>query len=377
MSSIPRVMLLIPHLGGGGAEQVTALLARGLSPEKYELHLGLVTQTEAGETGLPPWVKVHGLGARRVRSGAFALLRLIRTVRPDVILSNMAHLNFLVLLLRPLFPQDARVLVRQNGTLSAMLSAGGVPWYTRLLYKFLYRRADTVICQTHAMADDLAGEIGLARNMVAVLPNPIDFDRIVAAQSAPALWQGAGPHLLAIGRLAPEKGFDLLIEAFAALRKRFAAAELVIAGAGTERAVLAEQCRALGVERAVRFPGYLECPYAYYPGATLFVLSSRQEGMPNALLEAAAAGLPLVATPASGGIVELLQGRPGAWLAPEISAAALEQTLIAALSALRPGKRFCRQFPRWPEPHEMQNRPAGAIEAYEELIDTACAARQA
>lgn len=66
--------------------------------------------------------------------------------------------------------------------------------------------------------------------------------------------------------------------------------------------------------------------------------------MPNALLEAAAGGLPIVATPASGGVVDLLNGRPGAWLAPETSAAALASTLIAALEELSPGQRFLRSF---------------------------------
>jgi hypothetical protein len=100
----PRVLLLIPHLGGGGAEQVTALLSTGLSSQKYELHLGLVTQADAGPIAQPPGVTIHPLGAHRVRSGAFRLLRLVRRLKPNVILSGMAHLNFLVLLLRPFFP---------------------------------------------------------------------------------------------------------------------------------------------------------------------------------------------------------------------------------------------------------------------------------
>jgi hypothetical protein len=151
-----RILLLIPHLGGGGAEQVTALLARGLSRHKYELHLGLITQADFSDSDLPPWVKIHALGASRVRSGAFGLLQMVRQVQPHVILSGMAHLNFLVLLLRPFFPPKTCVLVRQNSTVSASLAYGGLPRHTRLLYRLLYHHADRVICQSHAMADDLA-----------------------------------------------------------------------------------------------------------------------------------------------------------------------------------------------------------------------------
>src|SRR5665213_742427 len=331
-----RVLLLIPHLVGGGAEQVTALLARGLSRDKYEVHLGLVTRSNAASVPLPPWVTVHNLSASRVRSGAFRLLRLVRRLKPDVILSGMAHLNFLVLMLRPFFPKSTRVLVRQNGTVSSALADGQVPRYTRLLY----RRADRVICQSRAMAVDMAGELELGAQQIAVLPNPIDFAGIRAAKNGPDRWTGPGPHLLAVGRLSREKGFDLLLQAFVCVQHQFPHADLRIAGAGAEEASLKAQCRSLGLERAVNFAGHLEQPYACFPGATPFVLSSRHEGMPNSLLEAAAAGLPIVALPSSGGVVDLLRHRPSAWLATEISAAALADSLDSALQVLHPRQQF-------------------------------------
>ena len=140
-----KILILIPHLGGGGAERVTALLAKVLSAEKYELHLGLLTQTKTGEETLPASVRIHALGAPRVRAGAFRLLRLVRRLKPDLILSGMFHLNFLVLLLRPFFPRGTRILVRQNGTVSSSLASDRLPCYTRLLYRLLYRRADRII----------------------------------------------------------------------------------------------------------------------------------------------------------------------------------------------------------------------------------------
>jgi glycosyltransferase involved in cell wall biosynthesis len=348
MAKRARILLLIPHLGGGGAEQVTALLARGLSREKYELHLCLVTRSSAEGFALPAWVTVHGLGAPRVRGGALSLLRLVRQLKPDVILSGMAHLNFLVLLLRPFFPSSTRVLVRQNGTVSSALADGELPHSTRLLYRLLYRHADRVICQSRAMADDLTGELNIGSELVAVLPNPVDMDGIQrelrSAKNAPGPWIGRGPHLLAVGRLAHEKGFDLLLNAMAAVRDRFPHADLLIAGAGAEESDLKAQCVSLGLETAVHFAGHLANPYRCFPGATLFVLSSRHEGMPNALLEAAAAGLPIVALPSSGGVVDLLRNRPGAWLATDISAGALAESLLTALHVLHPELRRARTF---------------------------------
>jgi glycosyltransferase involved in cell wall biosynthesis len=366
----PRVLLLIPHLGGGGAERVTSLLAQNLPAEKYELHLGLITQAETGREALPATVHLHALGASRVRAGAFRLLRLVRQLKPDLILSGMAHLNFLVLLLHPFFPRGTRVLVRQNGTISAILAFGGVPWYTRLLYRLLYPRADGIICQTQSMAEDLAQELRVRQNLLAVLPNPVDVEEIHSFLSPnPVPQAGAGPHLLAVGRLVREKGYDLLLRAMFSVRIEFPDASLLIAGAGQEEAALKAECHALGLNAAVRFAGHIDRPWTLFPAATLFVVASRHEGLPNALLEAAAAGLPIVALPASGGVVELLRNHPGVWLASEVSAGALTDSLLAALHTLTPGKRFAHSFV---EAYRLDR----AIQAYERLIDRTIAVNQ-
>ena len=360
----PKILLLIPHLGGGGAERVMALLARGLPPGKYEPHLGMITQTNL-DTALPASVHVHCLGARRVRAGAFRLLRLVWQLKPKLILSGMFHLNFLVLLLRPFFSHGTRILVRQNGTISATLSFGELPSYTRMLYRQLYRRADGIICQTQSMAEDLARELGIAESLITVLPNPVDVVKIRTASglnSAPYTTSSPGPHLLAVGRLAKEKGFDLLLKAMVSVRREFPQVSLLIAGSGPEEAALKAECHALRLDEAVRFAGYIDYPWTLFPAATLFVLPSRHEGLPNALLEAAAAGLPIVALPASGGVVDLLRNQPGVWLASTLSEDALAASLLAALHALKPGERFAHPF--------IENfRMDRAIQAYEALID--------
>lgn len=339
-----RVLLLSPRIGGGGAQQVMALLARGLPREKFEVHLALVRSGDHSSKAVPSWVAMHPLNATRTRAAVFPLLRLVWRLHPDVIVSGAPEISFPVLLLRPFLPSATRVLVRQNSTVSNALKFGGVPRYTRLLYRLLYPRADTVICQSVAMADDLAREIGMARERIAVLPNPVDLEGILAAQNYPAAWSGQGPHLLAAGRLVPEKGFDLLIEALAEVRSQFPSADLTIAGSGREKSALEAAIQNAHLGGAVRILDSLESPYALFPGATVFVLSSRYEGMPNALLEAAAAGLPIVATPASGGVVEFLSGREGAWLAKECAAAALAEALVTALRTLTPGQRFRDDF---------------------------------
>jgi glycosyltransferase involved in cell wall biosynthesis len=275
----------------------------------------------------------------------------------------MAHLNFLVLLLRPLFPKETRVLVRQNATVSATLAFGGLPWFTRPLYWLLYPRADLVICQTRAMAKDLTLELGVTQNRLTVLPNPVNFGEIrQRMEQSQSQWTGPGPHLIAVGRLSPEKGFDLLLKSFVQVRREFPRAGLVILGTGPEEFALKAECSALGLDHAVRFPGYVAEPWIYFKDATAFVLSSRHEGLPNALLEAAAAELPIVALPAARGVVELLDAQPGVWLANEISEEALTASLLTALRALRSGERFAHTFI---DTYEIDS----AICAYEAIID--------
>ena len=344
MAQRTRILLLLSHLGGGGAEHVMALLARGFSQQKYEVHLGLVGQGDTRRATIPAWVTLHALGALRARAGAFPLLRLVWGLRPSVVLTGAAEVSFLVLLLRPLFPPKTSVLVRQNATVTSVLEFGRLPGFMRLLYRLLYRNSDQVICQSGAMAKDLAQALGIDDEQIAVLPNPVDFAGIRAAADEPVARSGAGPQLLAVGRLSREKGFDLLLNALVVVRERFPEAHLILAGAGPEEAALKTLCRKLGLDRAVCFAGHVDQPYQYFAGTTLFVLPSRYEGMPNALLEAAAAGLPLAATPASGGVVDLLHGRPGAWVATEITSNALAVTIITALDNVRQGQRFAQSF---------------------------------
>lgn len=399
-----RVLLLIPHLDGGGAERVAVLLARGLSDHKYEVHLGLVTQNLPPAGAVPETVTVHALGASRVRRAAPQILKLVRRLKPDLILSSMFHLNFVVLMLRPLFPARTSVIVRQNTTVSASLEADVLPWYTRWLYRVLYRFADRIVCQSRAMAEDLASELGIAPERLAVLPNPVDLEGLKNLME-PAPWPGLGPHLLAVGRLAPEKGFDLLLQAIARVRRDFPHAGLVIVGKGREDARLKALAAELRIADAVSFAGYVDHPLEFYAGADIFVLSSRHEGMPNVLIEAMASGLPIVATPASGGVVDLLSGRTSAWLAKDASVAALIQALTRAIETLEAkttswdrhrSERLARiQALTSPGGLIQENAPASvaagpsasgsavssspefafesAFEAYEALIDKLCA----
>jgi glycosyltransferase involved in cell wall biosynthesis len=362
-SNRARVLLLIPHLGGGGAERVTEILARFLNRKKYEIHLGLITAPP--RTVVDSAIEhIHTLNCSRIRHSALQIMHLIWGLRPAIVLSGMAHLNLLLLLLRPALPRNTRFLVRQNGKLSATFAAGLHPCLSRVAYGLAYRRADLVICQSESMKEEIQRQFHVFEANLVVLPNPVNSRLIRSAVESHARFMHSAPPLIAIGRLVPEKGFDILLEAFASLANGFSRTSLVIAGSGPCESSLKHRSEQLGIADRVHFAGHLDNPASYFRNALLFVLSSRTEGIPNALLEAAAAGLPIVATPASTGLAELLTEKDGVWLAAEISPNALRHALEAALNTIRPGRRYPHS---WIEPFEL----ARAIPAYEAAIDRA------
>jgi glycosyltransferase involved in cell wall biosynthesis len=357
----PKVLLLIPHLGGGGSERVIETLARSLNSAKYEVHLALVTATQTAPRFFPSAVSIHELRSSRVRCSALKLLKLIWGLKPSLILSGISHLNLLVLALRPLLPRNTRILVRQNGALQATLAP-----HSRLLsrraYSLTYRRADRVICQTESMAHEIHRALAVALSKLLVLPNPTDIRHIRAASASNPKQATTSATLLCIGRLVPEKGFDILLDAFAALSLPFRSTKLIIVGSGPEKSRLHSQAEALGVIDRVHFSGQVPDPVLQFPHASAFVLSSRTEGLPNALLEAAAAGLPIVAMPAFSGASHLLANREGVWLAAEISSVALRSALEEALGSIQPCTRYRHA---WIEPYDL----LCAITAYEAALD--------
>lgn len=361
----PRLLLLIPHLGGGGSERVIETLARSLNPAKYDVHLALIapSQNQYRVSGLE--ATLHQLHAVRVRNCIIPLLLLIWKLQPSLILSGIAHLNLLVLALKPLIPRTTRIIVRQNGALAETLHSRSQR-LSRHAYSLGYRQADRVICQTEAMAREVRRGLRVELPKLLVLPNPTDVAYVRSHSLRDQDPTPTIPKIVAIGRLVPEKGFDLLLDALSALPSCFDSTELLLVGSGPQQPCLERQARQLGLRNRVYFLGHVPNPVVRFAHASAFVLSSRTEGLPNAMLEAAAAGLPIVATPASGGLVDLLQNREGVWLASAVSSEALQIALQKALTTIQPGLRYPH---RWIEPYELPR----AIASYESAIDNVLA----
>jgi len=313
-AAAPEVLAVLPRLEGGGAQRVMLTILAGLPEHGFRTRLATVQSGGQLCDALPPGLPVHDLGTRAVRYAAPALLRLIWRTRPAVVFSTIHYMNLYLLLLRPLLPPRTRVVVREAIAMQAALESEAVPRGFRLLHRALYRFADAVVVQCEAMARDLEG-LGVPRRRMVTIFNPIDvahWTRVGAGTSSPFAGSGPGPHVLAVGRLARQKGFDRLLQSVPALLARHPQAHVWVLGEDPGGHVsaareLEELRRSLRLEERVHLVGFQPEPAAWFAHADLFVLSSRYEGLPNVLLEALACGCPVVALDGPGGTRELLE----------------------------------------------------------------------
>src|SRR6185437_7260077 len=331
-----RVLFIFPFPslgGGGGAQRVPSTLLRHLDPQRYEFHLALL-QVKRGEgDDIPPGVAVHSLVYSRVRYGLLGLLRLIYKVKPDVVFSNICHMNLALLLVRPLFPRNTRVLIGESTTLSAYLQqATHRPKTWIALYRWLYKRADKITCLSDAIKNDLATQFAVPLEKLIRIYNPMDWEMVRAAsQLGGNPFAGEGPHLVAAGRFVREKGIDLLLDAMPGVLTHFPQARLTLLGDGPLEEELKQQAQRLGAGESVNFAGLQQNPWRYFRHANLVVVPSRLDGLPYVAVEALAVGTPIIATDCPGGIRELTDKSKWIVLVAPENPKALAEGIVARL----------------------------------------------
>jgi glycosyltransferase involved in cell wall biosynthesis len=332
----PRhIALYLQAMDAGGVEFVFATLSGCFARRGHRVTLVLDQAVGPNLAHVPAAVRVVELGARRLRQAPLRLARFIRRERPDVLMSGQDMSNVVAVIAGRLAGRPRRIVASIHDLFSARLRIAPT-WQERSLKwigPWAYRRADLVIAVSDAVADDLAAATGVPRTRIRRIYNPVPGDILDRARQPledPLFRPGAPPVVIGIGRLAPEKGFDTLIRAFALLRQR-RAARLLILGEGTLRGELEALAAALGVADSVALPGFVANPYPYLLRSAAFVLSSTREGFSVVIVEALACGTPVVSTDCPGGPPEILgRGRHGR-LVPVGDAAAMADAIAATL----------------------------------------------
>jgi GalNAc-alpha-(1->4)-GalNAc-alpha-(1->3)-diNAcBac-PP-undecaprenol alpha-1,4-N-acetyl-D-galactosaminyltransferase len=339
-----RITLVISSLQRGGAERVMSMLASSWAEQGKEVTLLTLERDETSAYPIHPSVKRCDLGLSapsvHILQGLFAnfrriwiLRRAIRASRPDIVISFMDQTNVLtVIATRGL----SRPVVISERTSPRRRSIGRI-WSSlrRLSYPF----ADLLICPTRAC---LTGFQAMTKVRGTVIPNPVAVSIDLELRHHV---HHAGNVLVAMGRLVPEKGFDLLLEAFARIASRHPKWSLTIIGKGPLRGELNEQTRALKLTERVHFAGELTDPFPALCAADLFVLSSRFEGFPMALAEAMACGLPVISFDCSEGPSDIIRNGVDGILVPGEDVSGLATALDRLMSDSQERARLAARAP--------------------------------
>lgn len=297
-----RIALFVPELECGGAQRVFLQLAREFLARGHRVDL-VLSQARGGLMGeIPFGVRLVNLGAKQwgfglAGLGLSSVLRLrayLRREVPDALMSTLTGANLVAVVARGWAGVSTRLVLREAVSLR---NRPGVLW--RWMMRRAYPKADAVVTLSPVMRREAMELLGLNGQRVFCIPNPVDGETLRTLSQVPIEdpWFGSegSSFVLSVGRLTPQKDYETLIRAFAGLVER-SGMRLVILGEGPERPELEILVKQLGLQGHVHMPGHEANPWRWMRRARLFVLSSRWEGNPNALLEAISLGLPVVST---------------------------------------------------------------------------------
>ncbi len=304
-----KLAILIYSLASGGAERVVSILLNELD-KKYDLTLILMNDTifynitenieiiyiensDPVESGIKKLIKLPYL--------AWKYKKICQKYEIDFSLSFMNRPNYINTLSK-VFGSRAKILISERIAPSQEYLTNSLKdKVSRRLIKYLYPKASVIIPNSCGIKIDLMENFNIDNNIIKVINNPIDLDKIKLLQSQHVIIKKDNFNFITIGRLFEQKNHDLLLESILECD-----ANLYIIGEGELRNKLEEKIIKFKLEDRVFLLGRKENPYAYLKEADCFIFSSNYEGFPNVLLEALACGLPIISTDCISGPREIL-----------------------------------------------------------------------
>lgn len=338
-----RIAIFMPDLFGAGGQRSMLNLAQGLAESGCAVDLVLARATGSFLTEVPKTVRVEDLKASRVLTCLPALVRYLRREQPEAMLSVFGYVNIIAIWARRLAGVRTRLFVNEQNTVS-LEARNASRWRGRLtprLIRRFYPGANGIVVVSQGVRDDLAQLTKIPRERITVIYNPSVvraevLEKARAPLEHPWFEPGQPPVLLAVGRLEPQKDYPTLLQAFAQVRRR-RPARLLILGEGKERPMLEALRKELGLEQDASLPGFVMNPFAYMARASVFVLSSRWEGLPTVLIEALCCGTRVVSTDCPSGPREILRDGEYGPLVPVGDAGALAKAIETTLAGQTPG----------------------------------------
>lgn len=298
-----RIAVVLPGFQGGGAERVVLSVARAMANAGYSVTVIVLSGKGPLRELVSDEIRIVELAEPRLRNAVGKLRRALADAEPDTILSTMGYLNVGVVLATLFHPKlhGTRIVLREANMPFVTATALGSELLTRFAYRFLYRRAAAVLCNSQRMLDEMVA-YGVDRRRLCLVENPVDAAAVRRNAVPIRRREGPGPHFVAIGRLVPQKGYDRLLDW---MKADPVSATVTILGDGPERGSLEASIDGSPLAGQIIMPGFKRDSSAYLAGSDALLLPSRWEGMPNVALEALALGIPVIASSEAGGIGEL------------------------------------------------------------------------
>lgn len=307
-----KVLFIINDLRMGGAQRVLSIVMRELARSGYDVAL-ITNHSDSSDfysidnnivrfsTGLSAPSGNVGQAVINNIKRISRIRQVISKELPDVVFSFMTETNIVTILAT--FLSGKRVIVSERS--DPEKDKKSAIW--KLLRKITYRNATLVTSNSKAALDYLARIV--KKDNLVYLPNPVEGCREIGTHAEDS---ESRKIILVVARLHQAKGIDILIDAMSILKSKNKEYQVWIAGDGPEKENLQNQAKDLAVEQNIRWLGEVSELISLYKMASLFVLPSRREGMPNALLEAMSCGLPVIISDASPGPLEyVVNGESG------------------------------------------------------------------
>jgi len=322
-----KICFVISSLSHGGAERVTANLANyWAESDQYEIHIILIGTVSNAFYSIHKDVTIHSLNllseskniAQAIINNLARVLRLRRVIAgisPDGVISFMFATNVLVIFSS--FLMHWKLVISERND-PRNYKEGRKIWNT--LRKLTYKYADALVVQNPPILSLLRK----FNNHSVIIPNPAippKADTYIEKKTDRKV-------VVAMGSLVEQKGFDTLLNAFSLAQKNIPNFYLKIIGEGTLKSKLEDQTRKLGIQELVRFLGLVQNPANEFQTSDIFILSSRYEGSPNALIEAMSFGLACISTDCPSGPADLIQDHSNGLLVPVDDSEAMASALI-------------------------------------------------
>lgn len=323
------VLAFLADCDAGGAQRTVINLVNNLDRHGLRPMLVLGRGDGPQRDFVGPDVEVVDLARPRLRQTPFPLRRLVAAIRPRLVFSTMAGANVVTAAAVLSLPHRPALVLRETNSHRARDNMSGLE---RRAAALAYGRADAVVALSEGVRQELVEDYRLDPARTVTVANPVEVEalRAAAAVATQAPWPPGGPVLVAVGRLVRQKGFDLLLEAFA--RLRMPELRLAILGEGPDRAALEAQAARLGVAGRVMMPGHVTQPAGWLAHAAAFVLSSRWEGFGHVVVEAMVCGAPVIATDCPHGPRDIVEPGLTGLLVPNGDVPALAEAMAGLLA---------------------------------------------